>query len=82
MENHRAGTQNDKMCTDSSTGKNQNLFWPNQPIIWDILEKSLHHMSIVHARLLKPIHSSDGHPLPKVPMSNPFVCVNFEITYF
>ena len=81
MENHRVGTLNDKMCTDSSTGKNQNLFWPNQPIIWDILEKS-HHMSIVHARLLKPIHSSDGHPLPKVPMSNPFDCVNFEIIYF
>ena len=62
MENHGVGTHNDKMCADSSTGNTQNTsqfilaICPNQPIIWDIFEKGPHHMSIVHARLLKPIH--------------------------
>ena len=54
MGNHGAGTQNDKMCADSSTGNIPNTpqfirpICPNQPIIWDIFEKSSHHMSIVH----------------------------------
>ena len=54
MENHRLGIHNYKMCADSSTGNTPNTqqfiwpIYPNRPIIWDISEKSSHHMSIVH----------------------------------
>ena len=44
----------DKLCADSSIGNTPNTLQfikpicPNWPIIWDIFEKSSHHMSIVH----------------------------------
>ena len=52
MENHELGTHNDNLCADSSTGNTPQFICPispNWPIIWDIFEKSSHHMSIVHA---------------------------------
>ena len=55
MENHRLGTNNDKICADSSTGNTPQFIWPirqNRLIIWDLFEKSSHHMSIVHVGLL------------------------------
>ena len=54
MENHGLGTHNDKMCAEISTENTPNTtqfirpICPNRPIIWDIFEKSPHHMSIVH----------------------------------
>ena len=54
MENHGLETYNDIMCADTSTGNTTNtpqFIWPicpNQPIIWDIFEKSSYHMSIVY----------------------------------
>ena len=51
MEDHELGTHNDKMCAEISTG-----VWPicpNRPFIWDIFEKSPHHMSIADDRILQ-----------------------------
>ena len=54
MENNRLGTHHDKMCAEILTINTTNtpLFirpiHQNWPIIWDILGKSPHHMSIVH----------------------------------
>ena len=53
MENHGLGTHNDERWAESSTGNTPQFIrpiCPNQPIIWDIFEKSPHHMSIVHIR--------------------------------
>ena len=50
MENHGLG-HNVKICTEMSTGNTPQLIRPihqNRPMFWDISEKSLHHMSIVH----------------------------------
>ena len=58
------GTHNDKMCAEILTGNTPNtpqLIRPigqNQPIIWDILEKSPHHMSIVHVGRYINIYSA------------------------
>ena len=55
MENHGLGTHNDKICAYSSTENTPSIPQfirpksPNRPIIYDIFEKSSHHMSIVHA---------------------------------
>ena len=55
MENHGLGTHNDKICAHSSTENTPSIPQfirpksPNRPIIYDIFEKSSHHMSIVHA---------------------------------
>ena len=55
MINHGLGKQHEKMCAEILTENTPNttpqLIRPihqNWPIIWDILEKSPHHMSIVH----------------------------------
>ena len=54
MKNHGLGTHNHKMCAEISTGNTPNplqIIWPicpNWSIIWDIFEKSPHHMSIFH----------------------------------
>ena len=55
MENHGLGTHNDKICAHSSTENTPSIPQfirpksPNRPIIYDIFEKSSHHMPIVHA---------------------------------
>ena len=57
MENQGLATNNDKMCADSLTGNTPQYIspiCPNRPIIWDIFEKSSHHMSIVHALVCPP----------------------------
>ena len=46
MENRGIGTHNDKMCAETGNIPNTTQFI--RPIIWDIFEKSSHHMSIVH----------------------------------
>ena len=48
MENHLLQTHNNKMCADKSTRNTPNTLQLNSPIIWDIFEKSSHHMSIFH----------------------------------
>ena len=53
-KNHELGVHKDKIWAESSTGDPPNipkLIQPtctNQPMIWDIFEKSSHQMSIVH----------------------------------
>ena len=53
MENNEPGTHSDKMyaLAKSSTRITPQFIWsiyPNWSIIWNIFEKSCHHMSIVH----------------------------------
>ena len=57
IKNHGLGTHNGKMCPESSTGNTSNIpqfirpICPNRPIIWNIIERSSHHMSIVHGQI-------------------------------
>ena len=86
MKNHGLGTHNDKICAEISTGNAPNtpqLIWPihqNQPIIWDILEKSPHHMSIVHGIAeFKKVHLSFWRELHL--LSHTFSCPTMCTTY-
>ena len=65
----------DKMCADSSTGNTPNTpqfiqpICPNRPIIWNIFEKSCHHISIVHC----PKMRSDGALVATLSLENPIL---------
>ena len=60
-KNHELGTHNCKICAEISTGSTPNTpqviqpICPNRPIIWEIFEKSPHHMTIVHGSKHQPI---------------------------